>query len=312
MLLFYRDFVAPSGGHLKVRDYFEHARHSQAFEPRIHFTARSAIDAGNPWLDARERIADAWRPDAADALFLAGTDWDALPERIRREPRRPVVNLVQGLRHADPGDARFAYLRYPAIRICVNPVIEQALRDLGVREPILSIPIGLNLPSHASATAPSTDVLIAGLKAPALGTELAARFARRGWSVRALTQAIPRADFLDAIASARVTVTLPFECEGFFLPALETMALGGNLVCPRVPALASFAVDGRNCLLSSFDAAEIEAATARVLSMTDPERAALRQAARATAARYTLQAERRAFLAVLDAIDDYWRVARAA
>ena len=63
-------------------------------------------------------------PSGDDALFLAGEDWDLLPPD---HPRRIVVNLVQGVRHADPALPLFQSLSRKAIRICVSQAVADAV-----------------------------------------------------------------------------------------------------------------------------------------------------------------------------------------
>ena len=50
------------------------------------------------------------------------------------------------------------------------------------------------------------------------------------------------------MARARVTVLVPNPKEGFYLPALEAMALGTIVVCPDCVGNRSFCVAGRQLL----------------------------------------------------------------
>ena len=61
-----------------------------------------------------------------------------------------------------------------------------------------------------------------------------------------LTEHVPRDEFLDAMRRARVTLFLPNEEEGFYLPALEGMALGTIVVCPDCVGNRSFCLPGVN------------------------------------------------------------------
>ncbi|MGZ4299166.1 MAG: glycosyltransferase family 4 protein, partial [Solirubrobacteraceae bacterium] len=73
--------------------------------------------------------------------------------------------------------------------------------------------------------------------------------------------------------------------EGFCLPALESMATGGAVVCTDAHGNRDYCVDGVNCLMPAPEPAAVAAAISRVLS--DPGlRGRLGDAARATAARY--------------------------
>src|SRR5207244_4510983 len=101
-VLFRRNYRAFSGGHLKVWDYFQHVAHCPGFVPEIYFDPASLWDHTNLWLNESTRIRANWAPADADVLFLAGMDWEALPVAERRSFPKPVINLVQHVRHADP------------------------------------------------------------------------------------------------------------------------------------------------------------------------------------------------------------------
>jgi hypothetical protein len=79
LVLFHRDFRAFTGGHLKVWDYFNHVASSPTHEARITFSPESKWDSTNPWFNSRGYVVE-WEPAKADMLFLAGTDWRALPD----------------------------------------------------------------------------------------------------------------------------------------------------------------------------------------------------------------------------------------
>lgn len=57
--------------------------------------------------------------------------------------------------------------------------------------------------------------------------------------------------------------------EGFCLPALESMATGGAVVCTDAHGNRDFCVDGENCLIPDPDAESVRSAIARLLA--DPE-----------------------------------------
>jgi glycosyltransferase involved in cell wall biosynthesis len=97
-----------------------------------------------------------------------------------------------------------------------------------------------------------------------------------------------------------VAVTLPRRREGFFLPAIEAMALGTIAVCPDCIGNRSFCRDGDTAFRTPYDLDALVAATLAALAL-DPARAdALRTAAAAEARRHSIDAERSAFLRILD------------
>jgi glycosyltransferase involved in cell wall biosynthesis len=299
-ILFHRRYQRFQGGHLKVWDYFQHVASSGLAEPRIFFEPDSVWDATNPWAGARGAVEPRWDPEAADALFLAGIDWESLPPERRGDWPRPVINLIQHVRHADPGHPLFQFLSHRAFRICVSAEIEAALRATGrVNGPLATIPNGIDF-SLLPAPAIPRDIplLIAGLKNPALAELLAARFAPVT-PARTVTTRIPRPEFLGLVARSETTLFLPGTTEGFYLPALEGMALGTTVICPDCVGNRSFCLDAENCFRPPYLAEALEEATRRALALPAPERDHLRAAAAATARRHDLGTERSTFLALL-------------
>jgi hypothetical protein len=291
-LLFLRAYHAFQGGHLKVADYMRHARDGGLFTPQLHLMPGSRADHPFP----RDIITPHWRPEQADALFLAGMDWAHVPPGI--EEQVPVINLIQHPRHAQPDDPRFAFLGRRATRLCVSEAIAQALRASGhANGPIHTIPAGLDLSAIPRADK-SVDVLICGLKNPALAQATARML---GGRARLLTEAMPRPAYLAMVARTHVAITLPDPAEGFYLPALEAMAAGCAVICPDALGNRAFCRDGETCLMPP-PTAEALCAAALAL-MTDPTLARkLQTSGLAEARRHTLGAEAMAFHALLAAM----------
>ena len=247
-MLFVRSFPGLLGGELKVFDYLGHVAAWARFEPLLHLRP-GAADA-RPYLPANVRIVD--RPIPADAYFVGGADWRHLDEAKIDMRGRPVINLIQGFRHLMPHDPHFAYLARPALRICVSEALASALRASGrVNGPIETIPNGLDLGYLSRvATARQNRVFIAGLKHIALAVQIAERLRAEGVDVDCSIEREPREEFLRRMASCAVTVALPFDFEGFYLPALEAMALGSAVVIPHAIGPATYCIDGESALVS--------------------------------------------------------------
>ena len=89
--------------------------------------------------------------------------------------------------------------------------------------------------------------------------------------------------------------------EGFCLPALESMATGGAVVCTDAHGNRDFCVDGENCLMPAPDVESVSAALARLLA--DPElRARLGRAGIETAAEFAWERRIDALEAFLEGI----------
>ena len=84
-----------------------------------------------------------------DVLFLSGIDWRrVIPEHERPGYHRPVINLIQHVRHACEDDplGRHMLLRHSAIRICVSSEVERAILGTGrVRGPVFTIPDAIDV-----------------------------------------------------------------------------------------------------------------------------------------------------------------------
>ena len=301
-ILFFREFGWFTGGHLKVWHYFGHAL-AAGWDARIVFTPESVWDATNPWTAARDRVLPSREGFRPDVLFLEGNDWLQLTDAERDRPPAPVVSLVGGVRHAKEGDSRRPFLRHPATRICCSRPVAEAIVATGeVNGPVVVIPNGLDLDS-LPAPRPSgdreIDLFVVGVKRPRLARRLAKRLRRWGRKIDLLDERVPRAEFLARLGRARVALFLPLSEEGFYLPALEGMALGTLVVCPDCVGNRDFCIDGTNCLRPADDEEAVAAAAERALTLDAVAAAALTSKGRETALAHGLDAERRAFAEVL-------------
>lgn len=300
MLLFRRDFGGLTGGHLKVWHYYRHALGSRRFTPRVFLTPGSVRGPGNPWCGASQPPLDSWEPAAAAALFVAGLDWIDVPD----PSPVPVINLVQGVRHAVANDPRRAFLTRRATRICVSAEVADAIRGTGdVNGPVHVIPNGLDRGDLPAAAADrDLAVVVAGLKNPALARSVARELVAHGLRVECLLDPLPRGEFLATLGRAKVAVTLPLEREGFFLPALEAMAVGCLVVCPDCVGNRGFCRDGETAFRPEASVAAIVAAARAAVGIDAAAGRAMLCAAAAEVDRHGLEHERRAFLQILDGI----------
>jgi hypothetical protein len=298
LVLFHRDFQRFTGGHLKVWHYFNHVAGSPAFEPRVAFTADSKLDSSNPWSPTPELVVE-WRPETADVLFLAGTDWRAPQDR---HVAKPIINFIQHQRHADADSELRSYLKNRALRICVSEEVAAAIKQTGeVNGPVFVIPNGIDLPAkpETSWNDRKIDILICGLKAPELAHEVKAALVVQDRHVECLIDWIPRADYLRKLSAAKITVFLPRLIEGFYLPALEGMAANTLVICPDCVGNRSFCLDGVNCFRPAYDVDAIVAA----VNERENKREQMLERASATAREHSLENEREKFLSILAKID---------
>lgn len=248
-----------------------------------------------------------------DVLFLSGVDWRMIEREDRPESPIPVINLIQHVRHADPEDklGRNRFLPHKAIRLCVSPEITQALEATGrVRGPMFTIPDAVDLEAlarHAATGPPDLDLLVLANKQPELGRAVLAQLGDAG-RTHIVDVRSPHADVLDLIGRAAVTVFIPNPKEGFYLPALEGMALRTVVVCPDCIGNRSFCVDGVTCFRPEYEERAIVEAARAALARRE-ELGQMLDNATETARAHDLRDERRAFLEILDRIDELWAAA---
>lgn len=300
-ILFHRDFREYSGGHGKVWNYFNHSLAHPGWCPKIYLAPGSAR-AGNPWIEHGCPLEAEWDAGSADALFLAGMDWTSYPAD---DAARPVVNLVQHLRHGDPAHPLYAYLSRRAVRICVSQEVASAILATGeVNGPVRVIPAALDLPAMPGQPGGREGIFIGATKDPDLGCALRNRLQERGDKVQLVSTPLPRDAFLRGLARSRVAVLLPSPTEGFYLPALEAMALGCATVVPDCLGNREYLRPGENALVPAHALEQILDAVAR---LRDPGLAArLVAGGTETASHFNLARERLAFYSVLDQLDALW------
>ena len=303
---FHRHFTRYSGGHGKVWDYFTHTLAHPAWDASIHLTGDSIHD-GNPWHAHGCDIDVHWPPRDADALFLGGMDWQAIPdERHADQPGRPILNLIQHVRHADPEEPLHGFLCRRAIRICVSQPVADAILATGrVNGPVRVIDAAIRLPDRMPVLQARSGIFIGALKQPRLGHLLADALRGAGHQVALADRWQARDDYLAQLAAAKIAVLLPRATEGFYLPALEAMALGCAVVVPDSVGNRAYLVPGCNALVPDMTLDDLLHAVRRL------DDAALMQSlviqGALTAARFDLKGERVAFHALLDEMDELWR-----
>ena len=275
----------------------------------VRFSPESVWDQTNPWNAAKECVVGEGEEVDFDVVFLSGTDWRrVIPEEERPRYSKPVINLIQHVKHACENDTlgRHMLLRHRAIRICVSSEVERAILGTGrVQGPVFTIPDAIDVAEVqrlAHAGERDIDVLVAANKQPRLGASIASALRASGWSVHVADTRIPRSELVGLMGRARATVFLPNPKEGFYLPAIEGMAAGTVVVCPDCIGNRSFCIDGVNSFRPEYEEDAIAAAAARALAAGP----AVVAAAQETAQAHDLGLERRAFLEILDRAEELW------
>jgi len=311
-ILFYRDFRGLTGGHLKVWHYFNHIINSAEYIPYIYFSQKTVWDASNPWLNMDKKLRLFQPLSNPDIIFMEGTDWEILDEKYKHNSPVPIINLIQHIRHSFPDNPRYPFLQHKAIRICVSEEVKSYLEKTGrVNGPLFTIPCSIDLeklPPALPYSQKRDEILIAALKEPDLGRQLKQQLEALGKPVKLLTSRLLRKDYLELVNRAKITIFLPNkkEGEGFYLPALEGMALGSLVICPDCIGNRSFCLPGDNCFRPEYDLNSIINAVQNALKLPPGEVKLLLANASKTASQHSLMAERETFLKVLTNVKELW------
>jgi hypothetical protein len=323
-VLFHRSWTnfngGTSGGQLKVRDAFEHFRHSELFEPRVYFGEETVWydNPGNLWLPYREQAEKHWeiRPD--DVLFFSGRDWKVLKPEQQKNPPVPVLNIAQP-RHTDPNDPRHDSLQYPAIRVAKSSLGKKMLQEYGVNGPVFLIPDTIDLSLlPAPNPEPDLDVLIVGLKNEPMAKALQHRLKFRNFfrfkKLRVAIQIPPklptRQDFLNLVNRARTVVYLPLDAErgaeGFYLPALEGMAMEKFVICPFAVGNIDFCIPNETCLQPEYTTEAIYQSILDAVSMHEEARQRIIRNGKAISFKHRIEEEQNALINLLHEADAIW------
>lgn len=305
-VLFHREFTAYYGGHQKVADYFGHLESSFSFDPYIHFSHDSRWDNTNPWFGIEPYKLVEYLPTNYDYVFLAGMDWDNYLA-VDRPARQPVINFIQHVRHADPTEYLFTYLNQRAIRICVSREVAAAIQQTGrVNGPVLTIPNGVDLP--VLAVAKEFDLVILGIKQPAMASAIYEQLASIGLKILLVNELVPRKQWFEYLAASRIALLLPNVTEGFYLPALEAMNYCDVVIVPDCVGNRDFCKNAKNCFMPGYTTEELLGSVEHALGLLHNEHVltTLRLEMRETLRAHSLSSEKKAFLSVMKDIKKLW------
>lgn len=303
-MLIWRDFRGYTGGHGKFHDYVTHLEAHPAWSAKVYLTPDSVRGPSNPFLRLPE-LADVWEPNRADALLVGGVDWEALPRSL--DPRLPIVNLLQHVRHADAAAPMRRFLSRRAIRICNSAAVAEAVNATGeVNGPLCVIDsaVDTDLLAQAGRAPCRADVFIDAAKQPELGRAVASHL--NGMRVHLHIERLPFPDYVRAMASSRIVLPLPDPTEGIYLPGLNAMAMGRALVQPDCVGSRVYVRDGENALVPPRDAETLAAAVRRLHNDPDMQVRFVAAGLR-TAAGFNLARERAQFHHLLDEMDELWK-----
>jgi len=312
---FYRHYQEFTGGHLKHSHYYNNLKNHPDYNPRIIVDNKASLLTAQKQINqlwGRElNVLAQWAPQKNDIIFLAGMDWSFALAKGGLNSSMPRLNLIQGMRHADPDQPLHSYLSEPAIRICVSQQVADAIMDTGkVCGPVVVIPNGIDF-QPVQDMAPIRNgfnrVQIIGYKMPDFACRLMHTLSTAGIPTELLVDVLPREEFFARLDPNALVVCCPLPQEGFYLTALEAMAKGCFVVVPDCEGNRAYAVDGINCFFPGYQLDAINDAVHRAMSLPHGEIQKVRSAGVVTASKHTLENERIEFYKLLNNIDSLWQ-----
>lgn len=306
-VLFYRNFQSYTGGHQKVADYFDHLESDKDFLPYITFSNNSVWDDTNPWRFKKNLRSVDFVPDKYDYIFLAGLDWaQYLP---LSNQRKPIINLIQGVRHADPESNLYQFLTEKAIRICVSSEVENAISSTGrVNGVTCTISNSTDLMWLNCSEFKKLDILILGNKQPSLAHRLRESLEKKNLTIKVVDKLVPRAELIELMKRARLFIGLPYAAEGFYLPALEAMALCDLVVIPDCIGNRSFCINNQTCLMCDYNYDSLMAAALVAIQIVNNTNKVekFHENTKKMIEMHSVERERKEFLEIMKNVDDIW------
>ena len=279
--------------------------------PFIYLEPGGDVSENNPWQSLIQYQLPEWIPSNADLLFIGGSDWFSLPFPERQNWPKPIINLIQGFRHSIPETPLYDCLSNHAIRVCESQEVANSILATGkVNGPVFTIPNGIDYSQIKGLCQPDCkkdiDILIVGLKNPKIAIELEALCNKLSIKVVCLLKPIPRIEFIKTMVDSNITVCLPGAPEGFYLPALEGMAVGTFVICPDCIGNRSYCHDMHNCRIPEYSAQKIFEVVANTLIMSTLSRNQILQNAMQTVNKHSIENESSAFNSILKKLDSLW------
>jgi hypothetical protein len=297
-ILFARRYFGFTGGHKKVRDYIEHAVSDKRWEVSLYLTGRPDVAAD--FFDAIPGVkyTTAYDPSGYDVIFLAGLDWQLYLPCL--DENQHIINLIQHVRHADQSQQLSDFLKYKATRLCVSTAILDAIMPWA-NGTSHWVRMGHEIPNLTVDK--SLDIYILANKQPVLGKQLATWAQQQGLRVGIDTETQSPSKVHLNMASSRISVTLPHNTEGFYLPGIEAMKLSDYAVIPDCIANREYCRKLANVAVCKLDFDACRHAIQSALKKSHYFYMGLsKRYGKHIADSYALSAERRQFLSIINAL----------
>lgn len=259
---FIRYYGGYTGGHQKVRDYIEHFV-NLGFTPALFLSGEASTN--KTLFDDIQGVEyqTSYQPHEADITFLAGMDWQYYT--TRKPIQKPIFNLIQHVRHAERNTPLFRFLKEPAIRLCVSNSVTKAISPFA-NGPCHTIKMGHKFKKMSSKTV--RDIYILANKQPKMGEALALWASKQGYATLLHNEVREKDEVIQAMASSHLTVALPHETEGFYLPGIEAMYYSNASVVPYCVANMEYYSKHANIIIPDYTIESIKHAILKTFELS--------------------------------------------
>ena len=294
----------------KLTELIGHAQGLTQLKLRLWMPSNAVLPSHSPWLRLSKpgTLFPSPHPAPACLLLSDAADWHAAQRIYGPRLDLPRLHLLHGTSLRDWGHG--AALT-PAVRVTCGAAVAQELsQQQRFREPLHSLPMGIETSSLPTRAAVKQGALILARSQPELGLAIHQAIAARGFPVATELSPWPVQRWQQAMAEAAVVVVLPpgLESPGLGLRRLAAMALDTALVVAERAGPDAYCRDGQNALVRLLDAAELSAAAIELLADVRL-RERLVEAGRATLQRHRMALERQRFREILESLSDHWQAA---
>ena len=286
---FYRQYHGYTGGHQKVRDYISHTL-SLGYQPSLYLQNKALTNQALFSNISGVKYQLNYQPSECDIVFLAGMDWQEF--LVSDATHKPVVNLIQHVRHGNKNEPLFDFLSRPAIRICVSDAVKEAIQPYA-NGPCYTVKMGHNLPAVLNNK--TTDLYILANKQPELGHKLNTWAKKLGMNTQIHDTTTERNIVHNAMTKARVTVALPHTTEGFYLPGIEGMWASDMVVVPNCVANKEYHHSWSNLLIPEYSLNEIKSSVKHAMNIKGIELVIRKYVGQKIARKYSLKNECKEF-----------------
>lgn len=245
---FFRDYQRYTGGHQKFHDYLLHTNSLPGTTCKLHVKGACPVMPNLFQNIDNIEYQKNYSPLKSDVVFLAGMDWKFYLPFF--DKKQTIVNLVQHVKHGDKNHPLFSFLKYRALRICVSEAVKDAISPYANGN-CVAIPMGHDIPHLKKLK--TNDLYILSKKNIAFGKRIFNWACSKGLKVIIHEGLVTKEQVLNAMSESRLSLVLPNQSEGFFLPGIEAMALSDRVVVPDCIGNREYCSEYTNITLCEYD-----------------------------------------------------------